>query len=98
MPDLPPELAPRFRELRFTVASERLDSLVAGFAGLSRSQVAPLFASGKVFVNSRPVSDRSAKLKPGDILAVRGTGKAVYDGISAQTKKGRLAVMLRQYC
>jgi len=96
--DAPPELAPRFQDLRFSVASERLDSLVAGFTGLSRSQVPPLFSSGRVFVNSRPVEDRSLRLKSGDILTVRGYGKAVFDGITGETKKGRLAVLLKKYC
>ena len=41
-------------------------------------------------------SDRRV-LKEGDILSVRGFGKAVYDGISRETKKNRLWVSLRKY-
>ena len=92
-----PELQPRFISLRLNVASERLDAVVASFAGLSRGQADKLFAAEKVFVNSRPVPDRSARLKPGDILSVRGFGKAVYDGIEHETRKSRLWVSLRKY-
>jgi RNA-binding protein YlmH len=36
-------------------------------------------------------------MKEGDILTVRGFGKAVYDGIEHETKKNRLWVLLRKY-
>jgi Uncharacterized conserved protein, contains S4-like domain len=95
-PDLP-ELQPRFAPQRINVASERLDAVAAAFTGLSRGQAEKLFGAEKVFVNGRVVTDRSAKLKEGDILSVRGFGKAVYDGIERETKKSRLWVSLRKY-
>ena len=95
-PDVP-ELQPRYAPVRLNVASERLDAVTASFCGLSRGQAEKLFAAGKVFVNSRPAMDRSARLKEGDILSVRGFGKAVYDGIGHETRKNRLWVSLRKY-
>ena len=95
-PDIP-ELQPRFAPLRFNVASERLDTVVAAFAGLSRGQAEKLFSAEKVFVNGRTVTDKGARLKPGDILSVRGFGKAVYDGVEYETRKNRLWVSLRKY-
>lgn len=47
-------------------------------------------------MNGRTAADRSSKLKEGDILSVRGFGKAVYDGIEYETRKNRLWVMLRK--
>ena len=90
-------LQPVFREMSFTVASERLDAIVAGFASLSRGQAAQLFPASRVLVNGRVETSPSGHLKPGDILTVRGTGKAVYQGISRETRKGRLLVTLNQY-
>ena len=95
-PDLP-ELRPRFAALRLNVASERLDAVTAAFAGLSRGQADRLFSAEKVFVNGRVVTDRTARLKEGDVLSVRGFGKAVYDGIEHETRKNRLWVILRKY-
>ena len=92
-----PELRPRYEQLRLNVASERLDAVLAAFAGLSRAQAAPLFSGEKVLVNGRVVADKSARLKEGDILSVRGFGKAVYDGIEHETRKNRLWVSLRKY-
>ena len=94
-PDVP-ELQPRYLPLRLNVASERLDAVTAAFAGLSRTQAEKLFSAEKVFVNGRTVTDRSARLKEGDTLSVRGFGKAVYDGIEYETKKNRLWVRLRK--
>ena len=95
-PDIP-ELAPRFALLRLNIASERLDAVCAAFTGLSRGQVEKLFGAEKVFVNGRTITDKSARLKTGDILSVRGFGKAVYDGIEHETRKSRLWVILRKY-
>ncbi len=91
-----PELQPRYAPLRVNVASERLDAVVAVFAGLSRGQADRLFDSEKVFVNGRMTTDRSARLKEGDFFSVRGFGKAVYDGIEYETKKKRYMVRLRK--
>ena len=95
-PDVP-ELQPRYAAFRLNVASERLDAVVAAFAGLSRGQAEKLFAGEKVFVNGRMTADRSARLKAGDVLSVRGFGKAVYDGIEHETRKDRLWISLRKY-
>jgi RNA-binding protein YlmH len=89
--------APRLSPVALNIASERLDAVVAAFAGISRTQAASLFAAEKVFVNSRPVTDKSHPLKPGDLLSVRGVGKARYEGILRETRKGRLAVLLQKY-
>ena len=94
-PDIP-ELQPRYIPLRLNVASERLDAIAAAFAGISRAQAGALLSAEKVFVNGRTVTDKGARLKEGDILTVRGFGKAVYDGIEQETKKHRLWVSLRK--
>ncbi len=95
-PDLP-ELQPQYAALRLNVASERLDAVTAAFAGISRGEAEKLFKAEKVFVNGRVTTDRSGRLKQGDILSVRGFGKAVYDGIEHETRKNRLWVCLRKY-
>ncbi len=92
-----PELRPRFAPLRLNVSSERLDAVTASFAGVSRGQAEKLFGAEKVFVNGRMAADKSARLKEGDILSIRGFGKAVYDGIERETRKNRLWVCLRKY-
>ena len=91
-----PELQPRYEPLGVNVASERLDAVIAAFAGLSRGQADRLFAAEKVFVNGRMITDRSFRLREGDVFSARGFGKAVYDGIEYETRKSRYRVRLRK--
>lgn len=92
-----PALEPELQEMSLNVASERLDAVVAAFCRLARGKADQLFAAEKVFVNGLPVTDRACRLKEGDRFSVRGFGKAIYDGIGSETKKGRLYVRLRKF-
>ncbi len=92
-----PELRPILEEVRLNIASERLDSIVSSLTGISRSHIERLFNEKRVFLNGRIVESLSARPREGDILTIRGFGKAIYDGISGSSKKGRLYVTLRKY-
>lgn len=92
-----PELAPTLVETTVNVASERIDSIVSSMAGMSRSHIDVLFKEGKVFLNGKVNESMSTRLKTGDVLTVRGFGKAIYGGIAGNTRKGRLAVSLKVY-
>jgi len=92
-----PDLRPRLAELRLNIPSERLDCIVAGLTKLSRAKADELFKKQLVFVNSRIIEDGSKKPKPGDVINVRGFGKAQYQGIDGESKKGRLYVVLQKY-
>ena len=56
-----------------------------------------LIRSERVRIGARLATSPDTRLKEGDVLRVRGFGKAIYDGIEKETKKGRLYVALRQY-
>ena len=91
------DMRPEYQKVYVHTASERIDSLAAEFSGISRTQAASLFSSGKIFVNGRCITDRSIKLHPGDILSVRGFGKGKYEGIERATRKGRLVAVFQKY-
>lgn len=99
LPDYNGELpaAQRFSELRDTVASPRLDAVVAALAGLSRGEAARRILTGLVSVNHLPQTAVSAVVKAGDVLSVRGTGRFVVDDVSGVTRKGRLVLKARKY-
>jgi RNA-binding protein YlmH len=94
---LPDIAAPEPVARSVNVASERLDALVAAVYKLSRSDAQALFEQGKVFVSGRLTENTSLQPDPGDIVSVRGFGRFAYDGISKETKKGRLFVNVRVY-
>jgi RNA-binding protein YlmH len=96
--ELPPEIAsPELTESMVNVASERLDAIVAAVFRFSRGDSQELFTQGKVFVNSRVTENTSLQPETGDIVSVRGYGRFIYDGIQRETRKGRLAVVVRVY-
>jgi len=88
---------PHFEEIRGTIASVRLDSLLSLVFSSSRSQLTGLIEGGKVFVNGRLITSNGYKLKEEDIISVRGKGKFQYKGVLHTTKKNRLLVSVHKY-
>ncbi len=78
-----------------TVASLRLDSLVASAFGLARSKAADAIRGGLVLVNHEEVLKIDRVLEEGDELVLRHHGKAVLEEIGGTTRKGRTAVVLK---
>lgn len=90
------EFTPTFEELRITVASERIDAIIAALIKLSRSKTIELFRSKKVFINSRLVEHNDYKLCENDIISLRGYGKFIYIGIIQSTKKGKVVLGIKK--
>jgi RNA-binding protein YlmH len=89
--------APKTENIRGTVASVRLDSVLALAFRSSRSSLVGLIEGGKVFVNGKMVVSNGYNLKENDIISARGLGKFRYLGMTAQTKKGRCYVEIEKY-
>lgn len=80
----------RMEYKKINIPSERLDSIIGSIYNISRSKVNLYIDAGKVFINSRQCFSHSLKVKEGDIITVRGLGRARFLGISSLSKKGRL--------
>ncbi len=94
------EIAPReerTKEIRATVASLRLDAIVAAGFGISRSRAAEDIAADKVKRNWQRADSASKSVKQGDVLSMRGRGRVEVTEVRGQTKKGRTAVVLYRY-
>ena len=83
--------------LRDTVASLRLDSVLAVGFSLSRGKAAEAVTSGKVQVNWTDCQKPDRPVAQGDTLTLRGLGKCVLEEVGHQTKKGRVFVTLKRY-
>lgn len=88
---------PQFQPINGTCASVRLDALIALAFQTSRSSMVSFIEGGLVFVNGKLITSNGYEPKEGDIISVRGKGRFIFDGVSRQTKKGRLGVRLRKY-
>jgi len=86
--------APRPGEIteKLNVASLRLDVVVAALFRLSRGQTSALIEAEKVYVNWSPCTAAGNRLKPGDMVTLRGHGRWKIGDILGTTKKGRLRI------
>ncbi|MDO4478593.1 MAG: YlmH/Sll1252 family protein [Lachnospiraceae bacterium] len=91
------DIRPEFEERTGSVASERLDAVVAFAYRLARGKAQKLIEAEHVLVGGRPVLSGGSQLKPGDRVTVKGFGKFIFDGIEHETKKGRLMVRIRLF-
>lgn len=94
------ELVPpkrQVKEIRASVASPRLDSVLAAAFGFSRSKALPLIATERVQVNFELVTNPAFSVEPGAMLSVRGLGRARLVEFAGKTKKGRLIAILERF-
>lgn len=95
--NIPDDAIPVPEESSFTVASERLDSVVAAVFKLSRSESQSFIEHEKVLIGGVACLNSDAKPSPGDIITVRSKGKFIYCGMEKETKKGRLRCNAKIY-
>ena len=91
------DYTPVYKEEKGSVASERIDAVIAFAFNMSRNDAALFISSGKVFVNSGEITSKSHTLKYGDIISVRGKGRFIFDEIVSTTKKGRYYIKIRKF-
>ncbi len=91
---------PAFRKpetLRLTVASPRLDAVLAAVTKSSRAKAAQTIAAGFVSLCHAVCTASARELKPGDTLSVRGVGRFTVDAFAGETKKGRNILIVTTY-
>ncbi len=91
----PPKI--KTEEVRESVASLRLDSMVAAVFSLSRTAAAEAIERGLVFINDTEVLKTDKPLHKGDKIVLRGKGKAYFKETLGTTRKGRTAVLFEKY-
>ena len=93
-------LAPKpaqVKTIRDTVATPRLDAVLAAGFSLSRSKAAGYISAGRVAVNHRECLKSDRPVEEGDVLTCRGLGKCVVREVPGQSKKGRTMLVLERY-
>ncbi len=99
--EIPPEQAQipeqEFTELRDTVASVRLDSIIAAGFRISRSQAAEFIVNHRVAINGLPCDRPDKTLAQGVKISLRGLGKIKLERVGGQSKKGRTCVLIHRY-
>lgn len=84
-------------DITVNVASVRTDCIVSGITGLSREKAAAFIRSGSFMLNYEECDSVSRNVTEGDVLTLRGYGKFVVSGDQANTKKGRIRLIIKKY-
>ncbi|MBQ5333276.1 MAG: RNA-binding protein [Oscillospiraceae bacterium] len=87
----------RFSEISASVASLRLDCVVAAAARVSRERAAALIHSGLVSVNHGVTESVSENVAEGSVLSVRGAGRFIVSQVGGHTKKDRIHITIKKY-
>ena len=88
---------PDFQQIKGTVSSVRLDSLLPLAFSSSRSKLSGLIEGAKVFVNGKLITSNGYQVKEGDLISVRGLGKFRFEEAGKITKKNRTSVTIQKY-
>ena len=88
---------PETKEIRDTVASIRLDSIISSGFRIGRSAAAQYVSAGKVAIDGLPCEKPDKQLDEGVKISVRGLGKIKLRSINGQIKKGRISIIIDRY-
>ena len=88
---------PETKEIRDTVASIRLDSIISSGFRIGRSAAAQYVSAGKVAIDGLPCEKPDKQLDEGVKISVRGLGKIKLRAINGRTKKDRISIIIDRY-
>lgn len=90
-------IVPEFTEIKDTLASLRLDSVVSTGFRIGRSLASQYIVAGKAAIDGLPCEKPDKQIDEGMKISVRGLGKIKVHSVSGQTKKGRIWVVIHRY-
>ena len=88
---------PEVKVIRDTVATLRLDAVLATGVSTSRGKASEFIAAGRGMVNHRECLKPDRAVAEGDVLSCRGLGKCVVKEVLGQSRKGRIMLVLERY-
>jgi len=88
---------PETKQIRDTLASLRLDSVISSGFRVSRSAAAQYVTTGRAAINGLPCEKPDKPVEEGASVSVRGMGKIKLTTVNGQTKKGRISVVIDRY-
>ena len=88
---------PEVKEIRDTLASLRLDSVISSGFRIGRSLAAQYVTQGKAAIDGLPCEKPDKPVSEGAKISVRGLGKLRLAAINGRTKKDRISVIIQRY-
>ena len=88
---------PEVKEIKDTLASLRLDSVISSGFRIGRSLAAQYVSAGKAAIDGLPCEKPDKAGAEGVNISVRGLGKIKLASIGNRTKKDRISVVIHRY-
>ena len=88
---------PETKEIRDTLASLRLDSVISAGFRIGRSLAAQYISAGKAAIDGLPCEKPDKAVAEGSKISVRGLGKIKLVSVNGRTKKDRISVTIHKY-
>ena len=88
---------PEIKEIKDTVASLRLDSVVSSGFRIGRSLAAQYISAGKAAIDGLPCEKPDKTVTEGMKISIRGLGKIKLASVNGKTKKDRISVVIHRY-
>lgn len=88
---------PEVKEIKDTLASIRLDSVISSGFRIGRSLAAQYVSAGKAAIDGLPCEKPDKSVAEGAKISVRGLGKIKLHSINGRTKKDRISVVIHRY-
>lgn len=88
---------PEFKQIRDTLASVRLDSVISSGFRIGRSLAAQYVSAGKAAIDGLPCEKPDKPVPEGATISVRGLGKIKLEQVNGRTKKDRISVTIYRY-
>ena len=88
---------PEVKQIKDTVASLRLDSIISSGFRIGRSLAAQHISAGKAAIDGLPCEKPDKAVEEGAKISVRGLGKIKLQKVNGETKKGRISVVIDRY-
>ena len=88
---------PEVKEIKDTVASLRLDSIVSSGFRIGRSLASQYICAGKAAIDGLPCEKPDKTVTEGMKISIRGLGKIKVHTVNGRTKKDRISVIIHRY-
>ena len=88
---------PEVKEIKDTMASLRLDSVISSGFRIGRSLAAQYVSAGKAAIDGLPCEKPDKQIAEGAKISVRGLGKIRLHSVNGRTKKDRISVVIHRY-
>ena len=88
---------PEVKEIKDTLASLRLDSVISSGFRIGRSLASQYVTQGKAAIDGLPCEKPNKAIPEGAKISVRGLGKIKLVSVGGRTKKDRISITIHRY-